>query len=260
MNKNIFEKFWEGKGFYFALIIVIIGAALASYLSISAMMQRLQNTTEQQISPIPQTQQEDNAIWSEPFVDVEVKEEEIPIVPPSSSSEHVSSSQAQSSPASQSVSSTAQSEQSVHTEQSEEQLALETSQANIWVWPLEGSMLQGFSADELVFDETMGDWRTHNGYDIKAAKGTEIKAPADGKIMLVDADAHWGGIVEIAKDDTIVRICGIENITVKAGDEIKQGTKLGTSAIIPAEMALEEHVHIEVLKNGEYIDPKAFFS
>ncbi len=260
MDKNILQKFWEGKGFYLALVIVIIGAALASYLSISAMMQRLQNTTEQQITPLPQIEEENNTIWNEPFADAQVREEEVPITPPSSSSEQVSSSEVQNTLASQSVLSTQPQSVPVPSEALVQPQELQTAQASIWVWPLDGATLQAYSANELVYNESMGDWRTHNGVDIAAKEGTVIKAPADAKVVYAQHDAQWGGVVELVKDDITVRICGIDNIKVKEGDEVKQGAQLGESGEIPVESALDAHVHIEIKQAEEYKDPLAFFS
>ncbi len=261
MNKNNLQKFWEGKGFYLALLIVIIGAALASFLSISAMMQRLQSTQEQQIAPRPEiTHQEENTIWNEPFADAEVKEENVPIEPHSTSSEEHASSQSQNTSASPPVSSTAQQNVQAPSEVLQQPPELQTAQAAIWVWPLKGSTLQGYSANELVYNETMGDWRTHNGIDIKADVGTTINAPTNAKVLFAENDALWGGIVELQKDDIIIRICGIDDIKVKEGDDIKQGAQLGKSGEIPVEAELDAHVHIEVKQNGEYIDPLAFFS
>ena len=42
------------------------------------------------------------------------------------------------------------------------------------VSPLEGEVLTAFSMDELVYNPTLEDWRTHNGIDISAALGDKM--------------------------------------------------------------------------------------
>lgn len=40
------------------------------------------------------------------------------------------------------------------------------------VAPLVGEEVAAFSVDELTYNETLGDWRTHDGIDIAAEVGT----------------------------------------------------------------------------------------
>ena len=46
--------------------------------------------------------------------------------------------------------------------------------------PLDGTTVTVFSMTELMYDETMADWRTHDGVDIKAEEGDAVKTAADG--------------------------------------------------------------------------------
>ena len=52
-----------------------------------------------------------------------------------------------------------------------------------FVKPLEGDLLQGFSGDELVYSKTLGEYRTHNGIDIKALPQTPVRSVFDGTIV-----------------------------------------------------------------------------
>jgi len=56
---------------------------------------------------------------------------------------------------------TAQEEASV-AEVEEEEYVFELS------YPVDGEIIEKFSEDELVYSRTLGDWRVHNGIDIKA--------------------------------------------------------------------------------------------
>ena len=63
------------------------------------------------------------------------------------------------------------------------------------VWPLRGEILTAFSMDSLIYDETMGDWRTHDGLDIAAAAGTQVLAASAGTVVSVSDDALMGTTV-----------------------------------------------------------------
>lgn len=242
MHKKNIRQFWQGKGFYAALAVVILGSALASYLAISTMMQRLGDTGDK-----PQTNidgQEDIP-WNEPITQAETKKDDVKKPSASSSDAQNGSSSAQSSPAQQ--------------QQSGEPATVQTGRSSSFTWPVQGDVLQAFSGNELVFNDTMQDWRTHNGTDIAAAVGAAVKAPVAGTVSAVAQDGQWGGVVEIAAADGVtVRLCGVTGISVKQGDAVKQGAQLGAMGDVPAELAAAPHMHVEFLKNGVYENPQDY--
>ena len=48
------------------------------------------------------------------------------------------------------------------------------------VEPLRGEVLTAFSMEELVYNQTLGDWRTHDGVDIAADSGAAVLAACGG--------------------------------------------------------------------------------
>lgn len=241
MKKNTDLKgFWNGKGFYLALAVVIGGSALASYLAVNAMMNNL-GTTQDPGSGI--TGQED-IIWQENTQQAENKQENVQ--KPSSSSSTVSST-----PASSGASSSASSGQ-------QEPQNWQPAQATSFTWPMQGPVLVKFSGDELVFNETMQDWRTHNGVDIGAPAGTAVKIPVSGEVVFAGEDAQWGGVVEVESGKMRVRLCGLKDIAVKQGASVKAGDQAGALAAIPAEGKTESHLHLEVLEDGKLADPTSY--
>ena len=67
--------------------------------------------------------------------------------------------------------------------------------------PLDGTTVTVFSMTELMYDETMADWRTHDGVDIKAEEGDAVKTAADGTVKMVRYDDLMGVTVVIAHAD-----------------------------------------------------------
>ena len=68
--------------------------------------------------------------------------------------------------------------------------------------PVSGSGIsKDFSADELVFSETMQDWRVHEGIDFPADEGAEVIAAADGVVELAGEDGMMGICVLLSHPD-----------------------------------------------------------
>ena len=63
------------------------------------------------------------------------------------------------------------------------------------VSPLDGTTVTVFSMSELLYDETMADWRTHEGLDIQAAEGDAVKTAAAGEVTSVTRDELMGTTV-----------------------------------------------------------------
>lgn len=127
--------------------------------------------------------------------------------------------------------------------------------------PVSGRILNGFSGTELVYNKTLGDWRTHNGTDYAAAEGSEVRAPAAGSVTQAGTDGNWGGVVSVEDaQGRIWRVCGVTQAQVRQGDTVTAGQILGTVGSVNCECAEESHIHLEVLDNGNYCDPAGALS
>lgn len=122
--------------------------------------------------------------------------------------------------------------------------------------PVSGSVIRAFSGDELVYNETLGDWRTHNGVDYACGAGDAVLAPVAGTVKTVKTDGNWGGVVELTDSEgRIWRLCGAAAPLVAAGDTVTAGQQLGVAGVIGCENAAGSHVHLEVLEGEKYCDP-----
>lgn len=126
-----------------------------------------------------------------------------------------------------------------------------------YVQPVKGKVLRGFSGDTLVKDETMGDWRTHNGTDFACKAKDEAVAFAAGTVTLVEERGLYGLCLTIDHGNGLIStLAGLSASKVKSGDKVTCGQVIGTCAgNLEAESAQESHVHLEVTKAGKYIDP-----
>lgn len=130
--------------------------------------------------------------------------------------------------------------------------------ADYFVWPLRGQVVADWSLEVLAYDETMGDWRTHSGIDISAPVGTQVMAVANGTVASVENDPLMGTTVTIAHADGLESIYAnlAEIPNVEAGDKVEVGEVIGaTGTTAAAESARAPHLHLEMRKDGESVDP-----
>ena len=129
------------------------------------------------------------------------------------------------------------------------------------VTPVHGEVLMAFSMDELTYNPTMEDWRTHDGMDIEAASGTTVLAACNGTVHSVEDDAFLGTTVVVDHDGgyqtTYANLQA--NPPVEPGDLVSAGQILGavgTTAV--TESTQGPHLHFSVSKGGEAINPHEF--
>lgn len=126
-----------------------------------------------------------------------------------------------------------------------------------------GDIIGIFSGGELVKNPTTGSWQTHNGADIAAEVGADVYAVSNGEITDVSNDPIWGVTVMLDHHNGYVtKYCGLSSgVSVQTGDMMVSGDVIGTVGdTADIESSLSPHLHIEMLHNGNYIDPIAEFS
>ena len=129
------------------------------------------------------------------------------------------------------------------------------------VTPVHGAVLMAFSMEELTYNPTMEDWRTHNGIDIAAASGTTVLAACNGQVLTVEEDALMGTTVILEHDGGYQTTYANLQVAppVAAGDFVSAGQIIGAvGTTAAAESAQEAHLHFAVTKDGESIDPHTF--
>ena len=128
------------------------------------------------------------------------------------------------------------------------------------VSPLDGTTVTVFSMSELLYDETMADWRTHEGLDIQAAEGDAVKTAAAGEVTSDTRDELMGTTVCITHSGGYVtRYSSLqENPPISQGQQLKAGDIVGYVGTAAAEATMGPHLHFAVEKDGSLIDPKEY--
>ena len=123
--------------------------------------------------------------------------------------------------------------------------------------PMGTDIIKDYSDGEMVESKTMGDWRVHNGVDFGGSAGNEVVAVSQGKVTKVYDDSFWGTVVEIDHGNGMtVRYCGMKDGScLPEGTEVEKYDKIGSLGHIPVEISEEDHLHLEVIIDGENVDP-----
>ena len=130
-----------------------------------------------------------------------------------------------------------------------------------FIFPVEGEVIKEFAKDNLIYSETLEEWITHPGIDIKADRTTIVKSVADGTVKSIKNDPRYGLTVTIEHADgyTSVYSSLLTAEFVKEGEKVTQGQTIGTvgnSAVF--EVAEDNHLHFELLKDGSNINPEMY--
>ena len=131
----------------------------------------------------------------------------------------------------------------------------------VFKYPVDGEISMEYAKDKLVYSNTLGEWITHLGVDIKANKATVVKACADGTVKSISTDPRYGLTVVVEHKDGFATIYSnlLTAEFVKSGEKVTSGQTIGTVGNTASFEILEEsHLHFEITKDGEQVDPTIY--
>ena len=127
--------------------------------------------------------------------------------------------------------------------------------------PVEGDIIREYAKENLVYSATLDEWITHNGIDLAAKKTSVVRASADGTVKSIKNDPRYGLTVVIEHTNGFQTIYSnlLTAEFVEEGEEVKQGDTIATVGNTATfEIADESHLHFEILKNNESLDPELY--
>lgn len=128
---------------------------------------------------------------------------------------------------------------------------------------LNATIYKEFYGDELIYNQTLKQWETHNGIDLQVANGSKVYAMLDGKVTNVYTNLLEGTVVEIDHGDGLVGSYGSlsEGVAVSVGDSVSRGSEIGEVAdSASAESDAGAHLHLSIMDNGKKVDPAAYLN
>ena len=106
-------------------------------------------------------------------------------------------------------------------------------------------------------DPFLGRPALHTGIDFRAATGHPIRATAGGKVIAAEYNSGYGNMVEIDHGGGITTRFGhMSRILVTVGQSVSKGTIIGKAG--STGRATGPHVHYEIRKRGQAIDPMRY--
>ena len=127
-----------------------------------------------------------------------------------------------------------------------------------FVAPLKGEVIREFAKDSLVYSNTLEEWITHTGVDVKADKTSVVKASAKGTVSAIKNDPRYGLTVIVEHEGGYKSVYAnlLTAEFVVEGESVEEGQTIGTVGNSSSfEIADEYHLHFEIIKDGEYLNP-----
>jgi len=104
----------------------------------------------------------------------------------------------------------------------------------------------------------LGVHKFHHGIDINCDAGTSVRAPGNGKVVVVERQAGFGLVVEIDHGFGYRTVYAhLSQAMVNQGDSIKRGQVIAKSG--NSGLSSGPHLHYEVHYDGIAMDPTDFF-
>ena len=124
-------------------------------------------------------------------------------------------------------------------------------------------VVHDYSRDALIFNETMGWFETHKGVDLRSETSNEVLACEDGEVVKVYTNNLEGTVVVIKHNEhfTTKYSSLSSNVTVKVGDKVSKGQKIGeVSTSAGEEVETGAHLHFELLQNDNQVNPNDYLT
>lgn len=249
-------KFISGNGFYLVLLVCVGAIGVSGYFLVRSVMDGVGEAAVSTVGQAQvaqddrQTAAADDPVVSEvirPSVRVEKEVEAEPVqtdkpvpiqTPPPSASPEVSAPQPSAIPS-----------------------AEPKPVPLVFTWPVNGAVIASYSVETLVYDETMLDWRVHEGIDLAASEGTRVLCAAAGTVTEVYEDELMGVTVVVDHGDGLVSVYANleEEPAVEAGIKVYTGDILGAvGRTAAAESGRDAHLHFAMYEDGTPVDPEEY--
>jgi murein DD-endopeptidase MepM/ murein hydrolase activator NlpD len=120
-----------------------------------------------------------------------------------------------------------------------------------FIWPVTGEISSIFGLRRFFNEQ---ERNPHNGLDIAAPEGTDIRVTADGTVIESGDFFFSGNMVYVDHGQGLISLYAhLSRIDVKPGDVLRRGDILG--AVGQTGRVTGAHLHFAVIANGILVDP-----
>lgn len=128
-----------------------------------------------------------------------------------------------------------------------------------------GKKFYDYSSDEqsqqnsIVYYENT--YMQNSGIDYVKVDSFDVISILKGTVISVNNNELLGNTIEIKHDNNLISIYqSLENVTVKEGDTVEQGQVLGKSGTSKINKDLGKHLHFELFKEGQVVNPEDYYN
>jgi len=130
----------------------------------------------------------------------------------------------------------------------------DATRRDIIMLPVGGRVTSGYGWREDPVRPVAGEKRFHRGVDFIGKTGDPIKAAMKGTVLHIDNNPNLGNFIILKHDGGLQTLYAhLSAYTVKAGDTVNQGQEIGK--IGATGYTTGPHLHFEVFRNGNRVDP-----
>ena len=124
--------------------------------------------------------------------------------------------------------------------------------------PVGGKVTSSYGWREDPVKPVPGEKRFHHGVDFIGKSGDPIKAAMKGTVLHIDNNPNLGNFIILKHDDGYQTLYAhLLAYSVKPGDTVSQGQEIGK--IGATGYTTGPHLHFEIFRNGNRIDPLDLF-
>ena len=131
--------------------------------------------------------------------------------------------------------------------------------------PVEGTLIREYSVDT-VYSKTLNTWRTRDGIDLKADKGSSVMSVLDGVVEKIDNDLTERGQYIVIKHDNGFKSVYTnldEGIKVVNGQNVRKGEVIATVGNSSGNYSNEDygaHLNFVMYLNNEEVNPADYIN
>lgn len=125
------------------------------------------------------------------------------------------------------------------------------------LWPMNGNVIKKYSMDELVYFETLNQYKTNPAILISGEVGTEVVSAATGIVKNIYKNDETGTTVVMSiGNDYVIEYGQLKNLKVKVGDTVEEGAMIGSIAEPTNYYVVEgSNLYFKVAQNDETVNP-----
>ena len=230
------KRFATKSGFYFAVTACLAAVGIVAFGAFknSNLMNLVPQSSQIEVTSTPQYN------FYEQTQQVQQNTPSVPIESSSTSSKKETSSKTETSSKSES--------------------SKQESKKQSYAFPCSNTIVTKYSDGELIFSETMGDWRAHNGVDLLCSEREKINSIADGTVKSIEEDVLLGICVTIEHSGGVTaKYCGINGKPkVKEKERVQMGQTIGAIGQVPFEADINTHLHLEIYVDDRLVNPEDY--